>query len=188
MNKSHKLPCEKVIEDNIGLVKKIVSRFYVSDFDKDDLMQAGLTGLWKAAYHYDEKIGVKFSTYSVKYILGEIKEEIKKMNIIKVSRKYYKIINEINNMNYFNEEQIIKKLGCTSYDIKMAICFINNKTIIDENKIIDYRDNLSTNMNDKIEKIISLSNEKITQKEIAKRLMISQSTVSRILKRVKDNV
>ena len=38
MSKPHKLPCEKVIEENIGLVKKIVSRFNVSRIDKDDLI------------------------------------------------------------------------------------------------------------------------------------------------------
>ena len=90
MSKPHKLQCEKVIEENIGLVKTIVNRFKVSDFDKDDLMQAGLIGLWKAAYHYNEKMNVKFSTYACKFIMGEIKEEMKKFNMIKISRKYYK--------------------------------------------------------------------------------------------------
>ena len=115
MNKPHKLPCEKVIEDNIGLVKTIVSRFNVSKFDKDDLMQAGLIGLWKAAYHYNEEMGVKFSTYSVKYILGEIKNELKNLNVIKVSRKYYSIINEYAN--------------AISYEVQLNLFIISSSSI-----------------------------------------------------------
>ena len=64
---------EKVIEENIGLVKAIVARFNVSKYDKDDLIQAGLIGLWRAAYNYKEEFNVKFSTYAVPMIIGEIK-------------------------------------------------------------------------------------------------------------------
>lgn len=188
MNKPHKLPCEKVIEDNIGLVKTIVSRFNVSKFDKDDLMQAGLIGLWKAAYHYNEEMGVKFSTYSVKYILGEIKNELKNLNVIKVSRKYYSIINELKKNEKIDEEDIMKRLSCTSYDIAFAYSLSNNIIRLTDEEIVDrdYSEKILTKKDKMIEAVKKLlETNKLTQKEIANRLKISQSTVSRIIKIIK---
>lgn len=185
MNKPHKLPCEKVIEDNIGLVKAIVSRFHVSSIDKDDLMQAGLIGLWRAAYNYKEDMGVKFSTYCVKYILGEIKEELKKHNLIKISRKYYRIINELKKTEHIDNEEISKRLGCTNEDINIAYSLINNIKYIEEKEIVDNSD--QTFIDQKHNRIYDLiktlkEDGKYTQKEIAQRIGKSQSTVSRYFK------
>lgn len=200
MSKPHKLQCEKVIEENIGLVKSIVQRFKVSEFDKDDLMQAGLIGLWKAAYHYDEKYNVKFSTFACKYILGEIKEEMKKFQIIKISRKYFKIIKELKNNEKIDEDLIMRKTLCEKKDIIFAYNLMNNVSLIeDTNQIMDNNycnDSINSlynvKKNSKEEKIIKVLEElkyqrKTTQKEIASRLMISQSTVSRLLKKININ-
>lgn len=185
MTKPHKLPCEKVIEENIGLVKTIVNRFNVSSFDKEDLLQAGLIGLWKAAYNYQDNLGVKFSTYSVKYILGEIKQELKTHNLIKISRKYYHIINELKTSESIDEEDIRYRLGCTKEDIMVASSFINNIVYVKEDEIED----LSNNQEEKEDKLLNLiiflkENQKLTQKEIAKRIGKSQSTVSRLYKKI----
>ena len=188
MSKPHKLPCEKVIEENIGLVKKIVSRFNVSRIDKDDLIQAGLIGLWRAAYNYDETKNVKFSTYSVKYILGEIKEELKKINMIKISRKYYRIINELNKTEHLDEEEICNRLGCSKEDIMIASSFINNIVYVEEDEIPDYRNDdyeSSCDVKDIVKNL--LDTKKYTQKEIANRIGKSQSTVSRLIKEIKEN-
>ena len=188
MSKPHKLPCEKVIEENIGLVKKIVSRFNVSRIDKDDLIQAGLIGLWRAAYNYDETKNVKFSTYSVKYILGEIKEELKKINMIKISRKYYRIINELNKTEHLDEEEICNRLGCSKEDIMIASSFINNIVYVEEDEIPDYRNDDNESRSD-VKDIVKnlLDTKKYTQKQIANRIGKSQSTVSRLIKEIKEN-
>lgn len=188
MSKPHKLPCEKVIEENIGLVKKIVSRFNVSRIDKDDLIQAGLIGLWRAAYNYDETKNVKFSTYSVKYILGEIKEELKKINMIKISRKYYRIINELNKTEHLDEEEICNRLGCSKEDIMIASSFINNIVYVEEDEIPDYRNDDYETRSD-VKDIVKnlLDTKKYTQKQIANRIGKSQSTVSRLIKEIKEN-
>lgn len=187
MNKPHKLPCEKVIEENIGLVKKIVSRFNVSDFNKDDLIQAGLIGLWKAAYHFNESLGYKFSTYAVKYILGEIKKELKNFNMIKVSRKYYQIIGELRKYEKINDEEISKRLGCSYDDIAIAYTFINDVVKINDNEIVDIiNDRILSKKEVLIEKVKELSiNKNMKQTAIAKELNISQSTVSRIVNEIK---
>ena len=180
----HKLPCEKVIEENIGLVKQIVKRFNVSKFDEDDLMQAGLIGLWKAAYHFDEERGYKFSSYAVKYILGSIKEELKKLNIIKISRKYYKIINELKNTESIDEDVIMERFSCTKYDIALAYAYSNGVLKLDESELPDTSGiNISKPKQNKLYILIKKLKDKenLNQKEIAQRLLISQSTVSRIL-------
>lgn len=185
MTKPHKLPCEKVIEENIGLVKTIVNRFNVSNYDKEDLIQAGLIGLWRAAYNYNETLGVKFSTYSVKYILGEIKEELKSHNLIKVSRKYYRIINELNNKEKVDEDEISYRLGCTKEDIKVAYSFINNIVYVNEDEIVDNSVDNNKEEDELLKLIISLKeSKKYTQKEIAKRIGKSQSTISRLYKKI----
>lgn len=185
MTKPHKLPCEKVIEENIGLVKTIVNRFNVSNYDKEDLIQAGLIGLWRAAYNYNETLGVKFSTYSVKYILGEIKEELKSHNLIKVSRKYYRIINELNNQEKVDEDEISYRLGCTKEDIKVAYSFINNIVYVNEDEIVDNSVDNNKEEDELLKLIISLKeSKKYTQKEIAKRIGKSQSTISRLYKKI----
>lgn len=191
MSKPRKLQCEKIIEENIGLVKSIVNRFKVSSFDKDDLMQAGLIGLWKAAYHYNEKMNVKFSTYACKFIIGEIKEEMKKFQMIKISRKYYKIIRELKKDEKINEELIMKKTLCDKNDIIFAYNLMNNVALIeDTSQIQDYQEEIKVVKNSKEDKILKVLDEyrnvkKMTQKEIASRLMISQSSVSRLLKKTK---
>lgn len=188
MSKPHKLPCEKVIEENIGLVKKIVARFNVSKIDKDDLIQAGLIGLWRAAYNYDDTKNVKFSTYAVKYILGEIKDELKKINMIKISRKYYRIINELNKTEHLDEDEICNRLGCSKEDIMIASSFINNIVYVNEDEIPDYKED-KIEASDKVKDIVRtmLETKKFTQKEIALRIGKSQSTVSRMIKDIKEN-
>lgn len=192
MTMPHKLPCEKVIEENIGLVKTIVSRFNVSNYLKEDLIQAGLIGLWRAAYNYNENLGVKFSTYSVKYILGEIKEELKSHNLIKVSRKYYAIISELRKQQNVDVYEICYRLGCTVDDVNIASSFINNIKYVNEDEIVDFKNDI---VDSKEEKLLNLvknlkDSKKYTQLEIARRIGKSQSTVSRLYKKIdsKENL
>lgn len=86
---------EILIKNNSLLVKSVANRFRNKGVDYDDLFQLGSMGLLKAIYNFDESFGVKFSTYAVPMIIGEIKRYIRDDGEIKVSRiiKYnaYKI-------------------------------------------------------------------------------------------------
>ena len=77
---------EYVVEKNIGLVWSIVRKFLNRGHEADDLFQSGSIGLIKAIEKFDESFGVKFSTYAVPMIMGEIKRHIRDDGIIKVSR------------------------------------------------------------------------------------------------------
>lgn len=77
---------EEVICGNIGLVHSCARRFTGRGIEYDDLFQAGCMGLIKAADGFDEKRGLKFSTYAVPVILGEIRRLFRDGGAVKVSR------------------------------------------------------------------------------------------------------
>lgn len=64
---------DQSIQENIGLVHACAKRFKGRGMEYDDLFQAGCLGLVKAVDHFDESRGLKFSTYAVPVILGEMR-------------------------------------------------------------------------------------------------------------------
>lgn len=77
---------EEKICDNIGLVHTCARRFDRRGIEYDDLFQAGCMGLVKAVDGFDEERGLKFSTYAVPVILGEIRRLFRDGGTVKVSR------------------------------------------------------------------------------------------------------
>ncbi len=77
---------EYIINENIGLIWSVVKKFQGRNIDNDDLFQLGSMGLVKAVKNFNFNFNVKFSTYAVPMILGEIKRFIRDDGIIKVSR------------------------------------------------------------------------------------------------------
>lgn len=77
---------EVLIEKNLGLVHHIVRRFAGRGYELEDLFQIGTIGLMKAIDKFDLELGVKFSTYAVPMITGEIKRFLRDDGLVKVSR------------------------------------------------------------------------------------------------------
>ncbi len=77
---------EVLIEQNLGLVRHIVKRFWGRGYEAEDLFQIGVIGLIKSIDKFDTSYEVKFSTYAVPLITGEIKRFIRDDGIVKVSR------------------------------------------------------------------------------------------------------
>jgi len=75
-----------LIEHNLPLIKSIVRRYKNKQIEYDDLIQLGTLGLIKAINNFDATYGVRFSTYAVPMIAGEIKRFIRDDGAIKVSR------------------------------------------------------------------------------------------------------
>lgn len=75
-----------LIENNTPLVKSIVKRYLNKGVEYDDLYQLGCMGFLKAINNFDEEYGVRFSTYAVPMIAGEIKRFLRDDGSIKVSR------------------------------------------------------------------------------------------------------
>ena len=77
---------EILIEKNLGLVHHIVRRFYGRGVEAEDLFQIGTIGLIKAIDRFDLSLGLRFSTYAVPMIAGEIKRFLRDNGPVKVSR------------------------------------------------------------------------------------------------------
>lgn len=77
---------ETLVLHNTGLVKSLASRFLNRNVEYEELFQIGSIGLIKAIRNYDESYNVRFSTYAVPLIMGEIKRFLRDDGILKVSR------------------------------------------------------------------------------------------------------
>ena len=79
---------EKLILENTGLVWKVIKGFQGRGYEKEDLFQIGCIGLIKSVERFDLNYDVKFSTYAVPLIAGEIRRFFRDDGMIKVSRKW----------------------------------------------------------------------------------------------------
>lgn len=78
---------DMLVEENIGLVWSIVRRFGSRGYEYDDLFQIGVIGLMKAIDYFNTDYNVKFSTYAVPMITGEIRRFLRDDGMVKVSRQ-----------------------------------------------------------------------------------------------------
>ena len=119
-----------IVEENMGLVHSAVKRFYGRGVDSEDLFQIGCIGLVKSVQKFDLSYNVKFSTYAVPMIMGEIKRFIRDDGIIKVSRSVKelaikalalreKIINDTGNEP--TVQTLAAKLGVSAEEVAMAL-------------------------------------------------------------------
>ncbi len=97
---------ETLISENVSLVKCIVKRYLGKGVDYDDLFQIACMGFLKAITGFDESFAVKFSTYAVPMIGGEIMRFMRDDGSVKVSRSMKQTAKEI---NLFVEEYTLKK-------------------------------------------------------------------------------
>ena len=110
IRKSHsgdKAAREQLVKENVGLVHCVVKRFLERGAEREDLFQIGSIGLLKAIYKFDLTYNVKFSTYAVPLISGEIKRFLRDDGMIKVSRS----LKEIAYKSVQARERLISSLG-----------------------------------------------------------------------------
>ena len=121
---------EKLIQGNLRLVLSVIQRFTNRGENLDDLFQVGCIGLIKAIDHFDMNQGVRFSTYGVPMIIGEIRRYLRDNNSIRVSRSLrdtaYKAIHakEVLSRNSFKEptlQEIAAESGVAAEDILYAL-------------------------------------------------------------------
>ena len=96
---------EKLVNENYPLIKSIVKRYKNKGVEYDDLYQIGSLGFLKAIQNFDKNFNVKFSTYAVPMIAGEIKRYLRDNGFMKVSRGVKQLSIQINK---FIEEYIAK--------------------------------------------------------------------------------
>lgn len=98
---------EKIVHHNTRLVWSVVQRFMNRGYDQDDLFQIGCIGLIKSIDKFDLSYNVKFSTYAVPMIIGEIQRFLRDDGTVKVSRSIKETANHIRKMN----DELSKSLG-----------------------------------------------------------------------------
>ena len=81
-----KIARDKMIEGNLRLVLSVIQRFVSRGENPDDLFQVGVIGLMKAIDNFDPTLDVRFSTYGVPMIIGEVRRFLRDNNPIRVSR------------------------------------------------------------------------------------------------------
>ena len=98
---------DTIFEENAGLVYSVAKRFLGRGVEMEDLVQIGSIGLLKAIDHFDRSYDVRFSTYAVPMILGEIRRYLRDDGILKVSRSLKENCVRI----YSAREKLEKELG-----------------------------------------------------------------------------
>ena len=193
-------------------------RFYGREDSMDDLFQVGMIGLIKAIENFNTSFGLKFSTYAVPLIIGEMKRYLRDNHQIKISRSIrdlaYKVlkvkdsyitklnreptINELANELEVEPSAVIEALLSTNSvsslqeegnNLKMIDSITDDKTVVSRtNETIDLYDALKS-LNQKEHRVIKQRYfEGLSQSEIAKELFISQAQVSRIERKALDNL
>ncbi len=121
---------DKLIQGNFPLIKSIVKNYQNKGVEYDDLYQIGCVGFLKAINNFDESFDVKFSTYAVPMISGEIKRFLRDDGNIKISRAiktlWLKIKNFIDEFEKKHNkeptiEEISENLQCSPEDVVFAI-------------------------------------------------------------------
>lgn len=121
---------EKLIYGNLRLVLSVVQKFTNRGENLDDLFQVGCIGLMKAIDNFNPDLDVRFSTYGVPMIIGEIRRFLRDNNAIRVSRSMrdtaYKAMQAKENfINQHNREptveEIAQEMGCRKEDVVLAL-------------------------------------------------------------------
>ena len=120
----------KLIDGNLRLVLSIIQRFTGRGENLDDLFQVGCIGLIKAIDNFNTDLDVKFSTYAVPMIIGEIRRYLRDNNAIRVSRSVrdiaYKALQVKEEMRRLNNaeptiEEVAKRLGEDAKNVGAAL-------------------------------------------------------------------
>lgn len=142
---------ELYIKGNLRLVLSVIQRFASSGENVDDLFQIGCIGLIKAIDNFDTSLNVKFSTYAVPMIIGEIRRFLRDNNSIRVSRSLkdtaYKAIYAKENLIKKNMKEptineIAEEIGVSKEDIVYALDAIQNPMSLYEPVFTDGGDTL----------------------------------------------
>lgn len=142
---------ETYIEGNLRLVLSVIKRFSSSNENVDDLFQIGCIGLIKAIDNFDSSLNVKFSTYAVPMIIGEIRRFLRDNSSIRVSRSLkdtaYKAIYARETLTRRNLkepsiEEIASEIGVAKEDIAYALDAIQNPMSLYEPIFTDGGDTL----------------------------------------------
>ena len=101
---------EQIVKENLGLVHSIVKKFLGRGYDVEDLFQIGCIGIIKATDKFDTSYNVRFSTYAVPMIMGEIKRFLRDDGMVKVSRSLKEIAGKACAAKEHMEKELLREV------------------------------------------------------------------------------
>lgn len=172
---------EILVQENMGLVWSLVRRFNNRGYDMEDLFQIGSIGLLKSIEKFDLSFNVKFSTYAVPMIVGEIKRFLRDDGMIKVSRSLketaYKVrVIKEELIKEYNREPTISEIAA-GLDLEVeevALALESNAEIESLNAVIYQGDGKPITLSDKINEAPSEQGsivDKMVLKELIEKLL-----------------
>ncbi len=113
---------QQLFNNNSALLKSVIRRFCNKGIEYDDLYQIACIGFLKAIKNFDEEFGVKFSTYTVPMIIGEIKRYMRDNGAIKVSRTLKILANKINHFidDYQTKNNFSPTIECIAINFNIS--------------------------------------------------------------------
>ena len=119
---------------NVRLVLSVVKKFYGKRADADDIFQAGCIGLIKATDNFNSDLNVRFSTYAVPMIIGEIRRNLRTSNSLRIPRSIrdtaYKALKAREKLEYSGKEarpeDVAEELGVAVFDVTYAMDAISD--------------------------------------------------------------
>lgn len=186
---------DRLVMDNIGLIWSIVRRFQGRGYELEDLFQIGSIGLIKAIDKFDLSYEVKFSTYAVPMITGEIKRFLRDDGMIKVSRSIKEMGTKVRaarehlNVSMGREptiEEIAEQVGASREEVAASI--EAGAEVESLYKTINKNDETSIYLIDKIEEESQVQDHLLNQM-VLKELLTSLEEREReiIIRRYYDN-
>ncbi len=136
---------DEIIQQNMGLVKRIVMRFKDRNCEYDDLVQIGTIGMIKAVKSFDFSFNTVFSTYAVPLIIGEIRRYLRDDGLIKVSRSIKK-----NGMDIMKKKEEFEKTRFREPSVSelAALCDLSTEDVINALEAITPVRSLQEPLND----------------------------------------
>lgn len=119
---------EAAVKRNVGLVAAVVRKFLNRGYEYDDLFQIGCIGLIKAIKNFNPQFEVRFSTYAVPMIMGEIKRFLRDDGLIKVSRNLKETAKKVRR----TKEVLSKQYGreVTISEIAKELCITSEEVVV----------------------------------------------------------
>ncbi len=143
----------KTICENEKLIYKLANYFpYYAD--KEDLIQAGFKGMIDAYYKFDETKGTKFTTYAYAYILGEMREVIRKDKKVKISKEINTLKNKIEKAREKLTQSLMREPTNSELSAYLEVPLLELEEILNSNVVVNSIDSNIGDTNMLLEEII----------------------------------
>lgn len=184
--------CEYIVNKYKNLVYKLARRLNNGKTEFDDLVQAGFMGLINASNNFDFTKSDNFISFAAIYIVSEMKKENQKSSIYKTSDYMQKLERKVNKLDGLSIKEIAETLNTSIENVLLVKS--NNQEVVSFNEIEETIPSPKINFLE-----LELTSEelilyklrivnKCSQKEISSLLQVSQPSISRKLKELKDKI